>query len=262
MKNEFIDLIVKRLRETKDDLKKQFFFEHPIKVARHFALDNFLPTELAEQIYLNFPKPKKMHVLRSYGELKTRYYHIKNSTQLLKDLHHATQDPRVIAEIEEITGIKNQVSDLSRPAGGLSTLLKGYFINPHLDYSHNAAKKLYRTVNLLYYVSPDWRIEDGGNFEVWDEAVENRIIIPNYFNRLVVMETNQRSWHSVNPVVSNAPRCCVFNYLFSEHSPEGKEYFHSSSYKLFNTLFKARPEQKIRRKIATWREALFNSIAR
>ena len=85
MKNQFIDLILQRLHESKDQLRKQFFQEHPIKVARHFALDNFLPTEIAQTVYANFPKPKKMHLLCNYGEIKSRYKHIKDSSSLLQE---------------------------------------------------------------------------------------------------------------------------------------------------------------------------------
>jgi len=260
MKKQFIDLIVQRLHESREQLKKQFFQQNPIKVARHFALDNLLPTELAERIYAEFPKPRQMTLLHSYGELKTKYKSVKNTSTLLQDLHYAIQDVKVIAAIEEITEIKNQIPDLSRPAGGISAMLKGHYINPHLDSSHNPDKTLYRTVNFLYYVSPNWQLENGGNYEVWDEAVENRIIVPSYFNRLVVMETNRRSWHSVNPVLCDRPRCCVFNYFFSKQSPEGEDYFHGSSFSLFNPLFKARPEQKIRRKIASIRETILKKI--
>lgn len=261
MKTQLIQLIVQRLNEAKEQLKTQFFLQHPIKVARHFALDNFFPDDLAHKIYSEFPKPRKMRVLRSYGELKSRYLEVKHVSPLLQDLYHAIQDPQVIAVLEDITKIKNQVADQSRPAGGISSLLEGYFINPHLDFSHNAGKTLYRTLNLLYYVSPNWQVENGGNFEVWDEAVENRIVIPNLFNRLVVMETNRKSWHSVNPVLCEEPRCCVFNYYFSEQSPEGEDYFHGSTFSLFNPLFKARPEQKIRRAIDRVKNNLLKKLS-
>lgn len=247
MKNQLINLILKRLDELKEDLTKQFFFEHSIKVARHFVLDDLLPNEIAHRIYADFPKPRQMHLLKSWGELKSRYSYVKEITPLLQDIHFAIQDPSVIAMFEEITKIKNQVSDQSRPAGGISALPKGYYINPHLDFSHNSDKTLYRTLNLLYYVSPNWKIQDGGNFEIWDESVNTCIVVPNFFNRLVVMETNRKSWHSVNKVLSDSPRCCVFNYFFSEQSPEGEEYFHGSKFSLFNPLFKARPEQRFRR---------------
>jgi Rps23 Pro-64 3,4-dihydroxylase Tpa1-like proline 4-hydroxylase len=260
MKDQLTDLIVNRLTANKDELKRQFFTEHPIKVARHFALDNLLPKDIAAEIYANFPKPKKMRLLSSYGELKLRYSHIKNTSNLLRALHSAIQDPRVVAAIEAITEIKNQVPDTSPQSGGVSILLKGHYLNPHIDNSHDVAKKLYRTVNLLYYVSPNWQLENGGNYELWDESVTNRLLVPSSFNRLVVMETNRKSWHAVNPVLCDAPRCCVFNYFFSEQSPEGEDYFHGASSIFFNPLFKARPEQKIRRKIRQLKDALLSKI--
>ena len=244
MKTQLTDLIVQRLNEAKEQLKKEFHREHPIKVARFFALDNLLPTEIAERIYADFPDPRKMHLLSSSGKIKLKYCHLKDASSLLRDINSAIQDSQVVAVIEEITRIKNQVPDTSRFAGGISTLLKGYYLNPHLDNSHNVEKKgHYKTVNVLYYVSPNWGLENGGNYELCDEAVENCILVPSVFNRLVVMETNRSSWHAVNPVLCDAPRCCVFNYFFSEQSPEGVEYFFSKP------SFRARPEQKIRRAV-------------
>lgn len=245
MKNQLIELILKRLNESKEQLKRDFLAEHPIKISRYFVLDNLLPIELAEQIYANFPNPKKMHLLTSFAKIKLKYCHLKNSAQLLQDLNAAIQDPKVVALIEEITGVKNQIPDPTRFAGGISTLLKGYYINPHLDNSHDVEmKRYYRTMNVLYYVSPNWKIENGGNYELWDESVNNHLLVPSLFNRLLVMETNSRSWHAVNPVLCDSPRCCIFNYYFSEQSPEGKDYFFDAP------SFRPRPEQKFLRAIS------------
>jgi len=260
MKDQLITIIVNKLRTNQEPLKTQFSKEHPIKVARHFALDNLLPTEIAEKIYANFPHPRKMRLLHSRGELKLKYAQLKHTSTLLQDLHYAIQDPRVITEIEKITGIPHQLPDQSRLAGGVSALLKSHYINPHLDNSHDVDKKLYRAVNLLYYATPDWKIENGGNYELWDESVNHRIIVPSLFNRLVVMETNQTSWHAVNPVLCETPRLCVFNYYFKEQSPTAVDYFHGATSILYNPLIKARPEQKIRRKIRDMRDAVLRNI--
>jgi Rps23 Pro-64 3,4-dihydroxylase Tpa1-like proline 4-hydroxylase len=249
--NELTNLIVKKLNENKENLKQQFFLEHPIKVARHFTLDNLLPTEIAETIFEHFPKPKQMHLIHLRGKLKLKYSHLKDVSQVLQDINSSIQDPRVVAVVEEITAIKHQVPDPSRFAGGISTLLKGYHLNPHLDNSHDVDRKHYRTVNVLYYISPKWSLENGGNYELWDTSIKNRIVVPSLFNRLLVMETNRTSWHAVNPVLCDAPRCCVFNYFFSEQSPEKEEYFFNKS------SFRARPEQKFRRSMELIKDTLF-----
>ncbi|MBA2711071.1 MAG: 2OG-Fe(II) oxygenase [Tatlockia sp.] len=249
MKNQLIDLIVNRLNDSKEQLKKDFLKVQPIKISRYFVVDNLLPLNLAEKVYAQFPKPKKMFSLKSFGKIKLKYFHLKDAAPLLQDLNAAIQDPKVVALIEEITGVKNQIPDPTRFAGGISTLLKGYFINPHLDNSHDVeTKRFYRTMNVLYYVSPDWSIENGGNYELWDETVTNRVLVPSLFNRLLVMETNRSSWHAVNPVISNKPRCCIFNYYFSEKSPEGLDYFFDAP------SFKPRPEQKLRRALSKIKE--------
>ena len=133
-------------------------------------------------------------------------------------------------------------------------MFKGDFLNPHIDNSHDGARKLYRRFNFLYYVSPDWALENGGNFELWDSAVGKQHTIVAKFNRLLVMETTKTSWHSVSQVAIDRPRCCVSTYVFSPRSPDGSEYFHVTS-------FIGRPEQPARRVLGRLDNALRQTAA-
>jgi Rps23 Pro-64 3,4-dihydroxylase Tpa1-like proline 4-hydroxylase len=117
---------------------------------------------------------------------------------------------------------------------------KGDFLNPHIDNSHDSVRARYRRLNLLYYISRDWRDEYGGNFELWDPAVQRPTMITSKYNRLVVMETNKYSWHSVNPVVVDKNRCCISNYYFSKSCPESSDYYHVTS-------FVGRPNERLLR---------------
>ena len=74
-------------------------------------------------------------------------------------------------------------------------------------------------------------------------------------NRLVVMETNKYSWHSVSKVLAEGQRCCVSNYYFSEISPHGDEYFHVAS-------FTGRPEQRLKRFFGVLDNAIRNIFSR
>jgi len=62
--------------------------------------------------------------------------------------------------IEEITGLKEMVPDKNLYAGGISLMANGNFLNPHLYNSHDNDMKYYRVLNLLYYCTPDWDIEN------------------------------------------------------------------------------------------------------
>jgi hypothetical protein len=119
-------------------------------------------------------------------------------------------------------------------------MFNGDFLNPHIDNSHDGTRTLYRRLNLLYYVSPDWVLDNGGNFELWDSSVTKQKTVLAKFNRLLVMETNKLSWHSVSKVAIDRPRCCVSTYVFSLESPDKTDYFHVTS-------FLGRPEEPTRR---------------
>ena len=134
-------------------------------------------------------------------------------------------------------------------AGGLSMMFRGDFLNPHIDNSHNRVRNRYRRLNLLYYVSPDWGASNGGHFELWDNTRINPKTVLAHANRLVVMETNKTSWHSVNHVSADLPRCCVSNYYFSRLSPDSSDYFHVTS-------FTGRPEERLKRCIGVVDNAL------
>ena len=153
---------------------------------------------------------------------------------------NAFQSKEVISEIEKITGIYDLEGDPSLYAGGLSRMDKTHFLNPHIDNSHDANRKRYRRLNILFYVSPNIKESDGGNFELWDSQVRNPLKITSLFNRLVVMETTKTSWHSVDPVLSNISSCCLSNYYFSKSSPTGEDYYHVTS-------FSGRPNQLFKR---------------
>lgn len=238
-KEALVDLICAKLEAQQQDLTTQFHATRQ-QVVGHFVVDNFLPEEIANAIYHAFPNNEVMRLMDSFRERKLTYKQLDNTHVLLKNITFAIQSPRVIAIVEKITGIAKQTPDNSLYAGGISKMCKGHFLNPHLDNSHDGERNRYRTVNLLYYVSPAWKVEFGGNLELWDQKVKTPTVIASLFNRFVVMETNRKSWHSVSPVLVEKERCCVSNYYFSQQSPEGEEYFNVTS-------FNARPEHKIRR---------------
>ncbi len=241
VREELTSIIVRRLQEESDRLRDDF--QSPKKVqTRYTWLDNVLPIELAEKIYASFPSTDTMPLLSSFREKKYTSKSLEKMEALIADAIFAFQAPEVIREVEVITGMKDMVGDPHLYAGGISAMVKGHFLNPHIDNSHDSERKLYRTVNVLFYTTPDWPDDMGGNLELWDEKVRDRVEIPSRFNRLVIMETNDLSWHSVNQVKTDAMRCCVSNYYFSRHPPGGEEHFHI-------TYFQARPEQHLRRLI-------------
>ena len=239
MRDELVNLILERLDREAEKIAADFAAAKG--VATHFcAIDDFLPHNTARKIADAFPGGREMRLLKSFREHKYTSKSLDKYDPLIADITFAFQDKRVIDKVAGLTGIVDAVGDPHLYAGGISAMERGHFLNPHIDNSHDGSRRNYRVLNLLYYITPDWRPENGGNLELWDERVATPVEIPSLFNRLVLMATNDKSWHSVNEVKADGSRRCVSNYYFSPHSPNGYETTHV-------TYFMARPEQKLRR---------------
>ncbi len=242
-REQLVQLIVAKLEELEGSLQKAFQASRSEVGVRYCCIDDLLPEELARRIHERFPRPEEMRLMDNFREKKYTSKSFDKFDPLLADITFAVQDPRVLAVVERITGIQQQIPDASLYAGGLSAMTQGHFLGPHIDNSHEASRQYYRTLNLLYYVTPDWALENGGNLDLWDRQVRQRATIVSKFNRLALMETTPTSWHSVSKVVVNRTRCCVSNYYFSPRSPTGSEYFNVTS-------FSASPNQPLHRVLA------------
>ena len=246
-------LIADRLGGEEAALKKAWAVkgEYP----NVFVVDNLLPAQAAAMIAARFPEDGPIwRRLDSFRERKKTFAKLDSVDPLIAHITEAFHAPAVIDAISAITGMDALEADPSLYAGGLSMMLPGDFLNPHIDNSHDARRRRYRRLNLLYYVSPDWTAECGGNLEVWDLPVIRRKEIVSRFNRLVVMETNKTSWHSVSSVRAGRPRRCVSNYYFSPHSPDGSSYYHVTS-------FLGRPDQSGRRALGRVDNFLRQTVA-
>ena len=242
-REELARIVAERLIRDAEKIREEFDRPREIKT-RHAAIDDLLPEPVAVEIREAFPDTREMRLLDSFRERKYTSKSLDKFSPILAEITMAFQEKSVLEAVAAITGTRDAVGDPLLYAGGISAMKKGHFLNPHIDNSHDYEQKNYRVLNLLYYCSPNWKPEFGGNLELWDESVTTPVEIPSLFNRLVLMETNEHSWHSVNEVKVDSLRCCVSNYYFSPHSPNGYETTHV-------TFFQGRPEQKLRRVVST-----------
>jgi Rps23 Pro-64 3,4-dihydroxylase Tpa1-like proline 4-hydroxylase len=231
------DSLVVRLTEQRAQLAEQF---HTPGRIQSFVLDDLLEPALARRIYEAFPPKETLRLRKTLKEYKYTSAQLNQLDPLLEEATFAFQDPRVVALVGEISGLDHLLPDEHLYAGGISLMARCNFLNPHLDNSHDKDRKHYRVLNLLYYVTPDWRDDYGGHLELWDAGPKGPArTMHSRFNRLVVMATHRTSWHSVSEVRHDGQRCCVSNYFFSPVPLEGHDYYHVTS-------FRGRPEQPVR----------------
>lgn len=83
--------------------------------------------------------------------------------------------------------------------GGTHENLNGSELDQHVDFNYNDLTKEHRRLNLLIYLNPVWHEDWGGALELHSDPRNpkaNEIIaFAPIFNRAVLMETTETSWH-------------------------------------------------------------------
>lgn len=236
-RKDLSDLIFSKIEKNQDILSKQF--EDSKNKIGFFYVDDLLPEEIAFQIHDNFPKSSEMVLKKSIRENKYIAAQMNLYHPILEDIIYAFQEEKIVKLIAKICNIKEAFPDDKLYAGGISLMSENQFLNPHLDNSHDKDRERWRVLNLLYYVTPDWNLKNGGNLELWPNGLDEKpITIESKFNRLAVMATHNHSLHSVSPIVVDKERKCVSNYYFSNEPLESSDTFHVTS-------FRGRPENKV-----------------
>lgn len=234
---ELADRIYQEIKSNKVAL--QLHFADSKQAIGYFYLDNLLPDDIALKIYENFPESSQMVLKKSIREDKYVAAQMNRYNPILEEIIYAFQDKKIVDLVAEICNIKEAIPDDNLYAGGISMMGKNQFLNPHLDNSHDKDRECWRVLNLLYYVTPNWKEEYGGNLELWPNGLkQSQITLHSKFNRLIVMATHNNSLHSVSPVTFDGFRCCVSNYYFSKNP-----LFHSDTFHV--TSFRGRPEDKV-----------------
>ncbi|MCF7569501.1 2OG-Fe(II) oxygenase [Sabulilitoribacter arenilitoris] len=228
------ELIYNKIKENQTSLIRSF--NNTEDKIGYFYIDDLLPIEIAQKCFEVFPYASEMTLKKSLREYKYVSAQMNLHHQFLEEILYAFQDDKIVKLIGKICQIESLYADDLLYAGGLSLMTENNFLHPHLDNSHDAERERWRVLNLLYYVSPDWKEENGGHLELWPNGPKKEpIVIESKFNRLVVMATHDKSWHSVNKVLTDKSRCCISNYYFSDAPLKDSDKFHV-------TKFRGRPE--------------------
>ena len=169
----------------------------------HSVIDNFLDENIALKLsneVLDYHSPN-WFVYDNPLEVKkalNNWYFFPPKTY---DFFQYLNSPEFIEKLENLTGIKGLQPDHGLHGAGWHIQGQGSKLNVHLDYSIHPKLNLLRKINFIYYLTPDWQPEWGGNLEFWSHDKETNLpkekvtTIDYKFNRLVLFDTDQNSWH-------------------------------------------------------------------
>ncbi len=139
--------------------------------------------------------------------------------------------------MERLTGITGLMPDPYLVGGGLHSVLPRGRLEVHADFNAHPITQFTRRINVLIYLNKDWPASFGGNLELWDKNVTQKVVeIAPIFNRVVVFNTDDDSYHG-HPEPLNCPedrqRKSIAMYYYTREVPASKH----------NTVYKIRPSQ-------------------
>ncbi|MEO6870488.1 MAG: 2OG-Fe(II) oxygenase [Ginsengibacter sp.] len=200
-----------------ETLHKEFISGNPFP---YVVIDNFLDSTLALSLSHNFPAMENMDVFyKGLNERKGEHSNFDSLTPDFTLLKEKLNSPKLIRQIEEITGIKDLFTLDDRYGRGLHQGGNNSFLDTHIDYNLHPILKKQRQLNLIIFLNENWEKEWGGclQFSNTNRTEVVASIIPK-FNTAVIFICNSISYHGYDLIQCppEVTRKSFYNYYFTE----------------------------------------------
>lgn len=245
----------------RDRVREQWLDAEPYPFVK---IDEFLEPTLANQLAAAFPNFEiALESGRTFKTVNERKKIQITDSQLFPEpiaqLNKALSSPDFLADLSYISGIPNLIADEQLVGGGMHITGPGGRLDVHVDFNYMKERGLHRRLNLLLYLNPIWKAQWGGEIQLWDEQVQHcaKAFSP-ALNRCIIFETSEISFHGVTPVVQAAPypRHSFATYYYTREPPP------NWSGNIHSTIFRARPEERLRKYLSMPAENIKQRIAR
>jgi len=181
---------------------------------RHVVIDGWWPEELLRAASNEFPEPedprwgrfanaresKSQGGLLLWGDRTREYFGLLASRA---------------DEIAEAFGIPGLT--METVGGGYHLIDPGGYLAVHTDFSVSPQTGRFRRLNVLTYLNDDWQ-DPGGRLQLWADRRTMFADIAPEFNRTVIFETSDHSWHG-HPIPAARPRRSLAAYMFTDARP-------------------------------------------
>lgn len=198
--------LIKEIRMIRDlpwdDITDEFREAQPFS---HVIIDNFFLPEVAEKLSEEFPdyNDPTINDLNNAVENKRSNNHWDRFPPCTYRAFMAFGREEFMSRIKSMVGHYDLHLDYGLNGGGWHMHSKGGNNNVHLDYNVHPKMGMQRKLNIIVYLTKDWKKEWGGGLELWShdpvyhspkECVKR---VDNIFNRAIIFDTTQNSWHGL-----------------------------------------------------------------
>lgn len=221
-----------------DDLAHAFATAQPFG---HVVIDDFFQTDFCQQLLDQFPDFSERDAIdenRKVGK-KAVVERVSQIGPAYRSLDQLVQSQEFRQAVGRITGIEDLLYDPHYIGGGTHNNLDAQELDPHVDFTHHPITSDHRRLNLIVYLNHEWESAWGGNIEFHQNprltADQDQVTsVRPLFNRAVIFETHNHSWHGFPPIRLPADKRHLSRksfalYYYTKKRPEGIEP-HSTIY--------------------------------
>lgn len=222
------------------DLQRQFLSGRPF---RHVVIENFLQPEYCAALSTEFPTFDTATARNELGQVGRKSVH-PNLAQLGPSyvrFDQLLQNDEFLKFVSAITSIPKLLYDPAYVGGGTHENCNGQDLDPHIDFNYHPVTRLHRRLNLILFLNTEWEPDWGGVLELQRDPSlprshdEIAAIVP-AFNRCVIFETTEQSWHGFRRIAfpsdrEHVSRRSLAAYFYTRERPAAEtEASHGTIY--------------------------------
>jgi hypothetical protein len=210
-----------------DEIQQEFQCAKPF---RHVAIDNFLEVDSCDALLRDFPAFDEKRALNEHGLVgrKAVVERVADVSPFYQAFYTYINSESFLDVMSKLTGIQELIADKTLFGGGTHDNLSGQGLDVHIDFNIDERNMLHRRINLLIYLNKEWQEAWGGAIELHSDphnpTVDDVASFLPLFNRAVIFETNEYSWHGFRRIAlpqdkQHLSRKSFSIYLYTKDRP-------------------------------------------
>jgi hypothetical protein len=192
----------------------------------HVVLDDFLSPTFCRQLLEEFPRFNPKYAVDENGAIggKATHSDVCSIGPAYQKLDELIQSRAFLDLLSGVTGIPDLLYDPDYLGGGTHENMDGQSLDFHVDFNYHHVYRWHRRINLILFLNEQWQDEWGGLLELRETPDQpGDVRVAPAFNRAVIFETNEVSWHGFSKVSlpdgSSLSRRSIALYFYTKDRP-------------------------------------------